>query len=276
MQILPWIAAVSTFALFAAALGAWRSWARRPATAVPLPNEWRLTGRPVFSADERIVHRQLREALPQHVVLAKLPLVRFCQPVDPEQRRFWYELLGQIHIGFVICSAEGRLLLAIDLDADRHTSQCVLQIKRAVLDACKVRYLRCPIEALPAGVDLQRMVPGSAIARSVVAPQAREADLDVARDALASTVALRRAERTVRWQDSAQFQDSFFVTDGAGEGFGDSQFASAAPVAVAHVFAHCNATDADDDPGRGVVDTSASAAKLDQGLPDALGPPRAG
>ena len=49
----------------------------------PLPTDWALTGRPVFSDDERRVYRQLREALPHHIVLSKLPLVRFCQPEGP-------------------------------------------------------------------------------------------------------------------------------------------------------------------------------------------------
>ena len=50
--------------------------------------------RPVFSTDERRVYRLLREALPHHIVLSKLPLVRFCQPTDPAQVRYWFDLLG--------------------------------------------------------------------------------------------------------------------------------------------------------------------------------------
>ena len=65
MQILSWVTA---FALCAAALGVWRLRARRPSAARQLPTEWALTSRPVFSADERSVHRLLREALPQHIV----------------------------------------------------------------------------------------------------------------------------------------------------------------------------------------------------------------
>jgi GNAT superfamily N-acetyltransferase len=88
-----------------------------------LPSEWTLTARPVFSTDERRVYRQLREALPHHIVLSKLPLVRFCQPTDPQEVRYWYELLGSIHVTFAICSANGRVLAAIDLDTDRSSSR---------------------------------------------------------------------------------------------------------------------------------------------------------
>ena len=76
------------------------------------------SARPVFSSDERRVYRQLREALPHHIVLSKLPMVRFCQPTDPSEVRFWYELLGSIHVTFAICSANGRVLAAIDMQRE--------------------------------------------------------------------------------------------------------------------------------------------------------------
>src|SRR6185295_4084806 len=100
MQLtLPWIIAlVATVALALAV--AWLVLRRRAPQPKPLPNEWTLTSRPVFSTDERRVYRQLREALPHHIVLSKLPLVRFCQPTDPQDVRFWYELLGAIHVTF--------------------------------------------------------------------------------------------------------------------------------------------------------------------------------
>ena len=84
-----------------------------------------MTARPVFSTDERRVYRQLREALPHHIVLAKLPLVRFSQPTDQEQVRYWYALLGSIDVTFAVCSANGRVLAAIDLDNDRAGSRRV-------------------------------------------------------------------------------------------------------------------------------------------------------
>ena len=99
----------------------------------------------------------------------------------------------------------------------------MLQIKRSVLSACRVRYLRCPIEQLPTVAELQRLVPGSgAAARG--GPISRPGDLDGARDALASTVALRRAERSTLWQDSTQFHDSFFAADSRFDSFGNSDF----------------------------------------------------
>ena len=223
MQTLPWILAFAAMALLVIALGAW-ALQRKPKKSAALPTDWALAARPVFSTDERRVYRLLREALPHHIVLSKLPLVRFCQPTDPNEVRYWFDLLGTSHVTFAVCSANGRVLAAIDLDTDRGNSRRVMQIKQSVLAACRVRYLRCPVDHLPSVAELQLLVPSSnAPARG---PQpAKAANLYQARDSLANAVASRRAERTALWQDSSVFQDSFFAPDTRMDGFGSSEFA---------------------------------------------------
>ena len=221
----PLTIALAALAGIAAASVAWLWWSRRPPKPMPLPNDWALTARPVFSTDERRVYRLLREALPHHIVLSKLPLVRFSQPVDPSRVRYWYDLLGSIHVAFAVCSANGRVLAAIDLDSDRGNSRRVLQIKQSVLGACRVRYLRCPVENLPSVAEWQLLVPqAGANARGPQAAAAPTQNLHQARDTLANTVAHRRAERTALWQDSSLFQDSFFALDTRSDGSGQSEF----------------------------------------------------
>src|SRR6476659_2424240 len=228
METLPWIAAVLALSLLAvvAIVGIWIM--RRPKRQPPLPTEWSLSARPVFSTDERRVYKLLREALPHHIVLSKLPLVRFSQSSDPTEVRFWYDLLGAINVTFAVCSANGRVLAAIDLDTDRGNSRRILQIKQSVLGACRIRYLRCPVDNLPTAAELQLLVPSSTAATArgpqpgIVPPR----DIDEARDSLASTVATRRAQRSALWQDSSVFQDSFFAPDNRQDTLGNSEFAS--------------------------------------------------
>jgi len=198
---------------------------RKPAKAPPLPTEWALTARPVFSSDERRAYRQLREALPHHIILSKLPLLRFCQPADPNEGQYWYNLLGATYVTFALCSANGRVLAAIDLDDDRGGSRRTRQVKQHVLNACRVRYLRCPFDHLPTAAELQLLVPGSGAAARGPQPAPRH-PLHLARDALSSTVAHRRAERTALWQDSALFQDSFFAPGERFDPFASSEFGS--------------------------------------------------
>lgn len=211
-QTLPWIVALVAMAVLAPAAVWLALRPRKPPKAKPLPKEWTLSARPVFSSDERRVYRQLREALPHHIVLSKLPLVRFCQPNDPQQVRYWYELLGSIHVTFAVCSANGRVLAAIDLSGDRSGPSRSMQIKQAVLGACRVRYLRCPVDHLPSIPELQLLVPQSAAASRGPQPAPAPAMYE-ARDSLSTAVASRRRERTALWQDSGFFQDSFFAPD---------------------------------------------------------------
>jgi len=213
-QTLPWIIALVAVAVLAPAAVWFALRPRKAAKPKPLPTEWSLAARPVFSTDERRVYRQLREALPHHIVLSKLPLVRFCQPNDPQQVRYWYDMLGSIHVTFAVCSANGRVLAAIDLAGDRASQSRSMQIKQAVLGACRVRYLRCPIDHLPSIPELQLLVPQSAAASR--GPQPAPA-VYRARDSLATAVASRRRERTTLWQDSGFFHDSFFAPDSRGD-----------------------------------------------------------
>ncbi|NUZ05585.1 DUF2726 domain-containing protein [Piscinibacter koreensis] len=226
MEPIPWISA-GVAALVAVALAGWLVIAQRRRSAGALPTEWALTPRPVFSVDERRVYRLLREALPHHIVLSKLPLVRFCQPTDPSAVRYWFDLLGGAHVTFAVCSPNGRVLAALDLDAEKNAARRSLQIKQAVLTACRVRYLRCPADNLPSVAELQLLVPSSASAgaRSPQPASAPAPDpLSDVRDTLSSTVATRRAERSALWQDSSLFQDSFFAPDSRLEAFGNSDF----------------------------------------------------
>ncbi|MCV2359446.1 DUF2726 domain-containing protein [Paucibacter sp. TC2R-5] len=229
MQItIPWIVALVVGSSLLAFLAAWVL--RRPKNAAnkPLPTEWALTARPVFSADERRVYRLLKEALPHHVILAKLPMVRFCQPTEASEVRYWFELLGAINVTFAICSPNGRVLAAVDLDSERGISGRGLQIKQSVLGACRVRYLRCAIDNLPSAAELQLLVPfsnsnsrgpqpapapHSAInARSPIngsTPRRSGASTQ----SIAGGNAASTKGRNSLWQDSAVFHDSFFAPD---------------------------------------------------------------
>ena len=219
-QMLPWIVALVAVAVLAPAVVWFALRPRAPKTA-PLPSEWNLSARPVFSTDERRVYRQLREALPHHIVLSKLPLVRFCQPTDPQEVRFWYELLGAIHVTFAVCSANGRVLAAIDLDTDRGNSRRVMQIKQAVLAACRVRYLRCPVDHLPSIPELQLLVPQSS--SQTRGPQAAPPPVYTP-DRASSDYPGRRRAREALWQDSGFFHDSFFGVESRSADLGSSDF----------------------------------------------------
>lgn len=222
-QYLPWVLTTASLTALSLLLAAWavQRWRRRPTGPAPLPVDWDLLPRPVFTADERRIYRQLREALPHHIVLAKLPLVRLCQPSDPKQVRYWFDLLGAIHVTFAVCSANGRVLAAIDLSYDRGGPPGrSTRIKQAVMGACRVRYLRCPADHLPSIPELQLLVPQSSHASR--GPQSAEGMATVRGVAHATAPSSRRRERSTLWQDSMAFSDSFFAPErGFETGHGD-------------------------------------------------------
>lgn len=226
---LPWIiaglSALAVAGLVAALL------LRRPRRErKPLPTEWSLSPRPVFSADERRVFRLLREALPHHVVMCKLPMVRFCQPTEARDVRYWYELLGGISVNFAICSPNGRVLAAIDIESERPGSARSLQIKQAVLAACRIRYLRASVDNLPSATELQLLVPysnqGSRAGMGAMPRAAHAGHAGVAHAPSAPPAAPRRAApaapaaRNTLWNDSPVFSDSFFAPDSRYDAFG--------------------------------------------------------
>lgn len=230
MQTLPWIIALAAIALLASMTTLLVLRVRkRPKKLPPLPTEWALSPRPVFSTDERRVYRLLREALPHHVVLAKLPLVRLCQPSDTGEVQYWYELLGPIHVTFAVCSANGRVLAAIDLDNERATPRRTQQIKQSVLAACRVRYLRCPVDNPPSIAELQLLVPQSGLAARGPMQSPVQA-LHPVRSGAQAPTAGSRPKRTSLWQDSSQFQDSFFAPDNRVDSLAGSDFAALVPL----------------------------------------------
>ncbi len=236
-HLLPWILASLSLALALGAVCLFMS-RKKARDASALPTEWALTSRPVFNSHERRLYRLLRESVPQQVVLAKVPLVRFCQPTDPKTVRYWFGLLGNSHISFAICSNNGRVLGVVDIEGDRPASRRLTAIKQSVMSACGIRYLSCTAERMPTVAEIQQLVPS---------PGAVAMGLSAALDANAN-----RRERKTLWQDSGFMQDSFFGMDGRGE-VRSSSFGAAGPG-----YSGRDRSPRPDDIGGVVIDTPVS------------------
>jgi hypothetical protein len=209
----------------AAATAATLWWCRRTQRRVPrrLPAHWAVVPRPLFNTDERRLQRRLVEAFPRHLVVPKLQLVRFCHAERALDTRYWFDLLSPLHVSFAVCSDNGRVVLAIDIESHpgrdkTRTEQRTALIKNSALEACRVRYARCPAGQLPALSELQALLPdGVAAVRHPV-----DQHLQAARHQLAQAVAKRRHERAPA-AGGNEFADSFFSAD--------SRFDPAAPSA---------------------------------------------
>ena len=211
MDMLTWTLGVAVVVLLVV-IAAMRSRSAGALTSA-LPSRWALQPRPVLSDEERRIFRHLVESLPEHSVLVKLPLVRFCQPTDPMRVQYWFDLLGPTHVPFAVCTPTGRIVAAIDIDGDRPGSPRSQQIKKAVLAACRIRHLRVKPGALPSSAELRiavQTVPQHAAAREAPA-----------------NVAPRQAPR-VAPEGSADFADSFFDPASRYDEFLSSEFGALA------------------------------------------------
>jgi hypothetical protein len=182
-----------------------------------LPERWPLVPRPVLSAAEQQAFEQLQAAFSHELVLVKLPLVRFCQPLDTQRSRHWYELIGACYVTFAICSKEGRVLLALDLEYKTHRqmpSERTEKIKSSVLAACKIRHVKFSAERLPTAQELTKLLKHSqSSAQRKQKNQENHAIGESMRRASASLVQTLRSRRETRpWGADSQFAaDSFFA-----------------------------------------------------------------
>lgn len=206
MTPISWLIALACL-LVGAVLGTVLQNAWRKSQTRRWPHEWTITPRPIFSSHDRMMWDHLTATLPNHIILAKVPLLRFCQAASSRQARFWYDLLNPLYVGFVICSPSGRVLVAIDQDSDAKSSRPIL-LKAAALQACRIRHVRCRPGALPSAAEIHSWVSSEGMTARHSADAER---IEQAVAQLSSTVRKRRAER-VQWNDSA-FADSFLVPD---------------------------------------------------------------
>ena len=149
----------SLFALFGGLI-AW-AWLRMKSTPA-LPNDWAVSARASLGVTERVLYQQLRRAFPQCSIMPKLGLVKFCQPDDPSRVGYWYNLLGSSQVTFAVCDADGWVLLAVDLEAERPRSRRRKQVKQSVLAACRIQHLIVTRGPLPALSELRAMIPSGA------------------------------------------------------------------------------------------------------------------
>lgn len=191
------------------------------------PRAFRLNARPVFNTHERLLYRELKAALPQHVVLAKVNVLRFCQAAAETEARLWFDRLHTLNVTFAVCTPNGAVISVIDLDLrPQRTVGRSQRLKEAVLEACRIRYIRCQPGQWPRAALLASWALGHATTPSAVAPAASAASpatatpgpadaspLATARAELAQKLHRRRAERSSRFQDSRFASDSFFADD---------------------------------------------------------------
>lgn len=135
---------------------AYAGWMRRRAGAKPrLPAKWPLAARGLFNSHEHEVLQWLRKTFHDHVVMAKIPVLRFTSPLDKEEsqadRERWQALLAGVYTTFTVCTADGKVLGCVDVPGKRGLSQANRELKETLLSDCGIAYTVVGVKRLPTG-----------------------------------------------------------------------------------------------------------------------------
>jgi hypothetical protein len=234
----------STFLLIGLALVAgtvlgavlYAAWLRRQSSAsLRLPDRWPLAARVVVTNQEHEVLTWLRATFHEHLVMVKLPVLRFTMPVDKEKNgggTRWQELLGGVYCTFTVCTTNGNVLGCVDVSGKRGMSRANRSLKESLLSDCHIAYTVVSSKALPRGSAMRAAFLGELEEEDQIEEQVTRggnssfhADLDsFTRDKrlAAKEAALRELNQSSEPSPMPKHQPAGFNPDGTGA-FGASQ-----------------------------------------------------
>ncbi len=182
-----------------------------------LPSDWPLAPRPLFSGQEEQVFMFLRNAFPEHLVLAKVPLARFMRLKKGEDPNVWFPLINPLHVTFIVCTQKGFVIGALDLPNEANMSASANTLKQRALQVCGIKYMSLTGAALPTAFMLRSMMLGSAPEpdrpHSEIYRSSTFGDIDAARAKLDETIKTKRSDREAWSPESIVGADSFLNSD---------------------------------------------------------------
>ena len=143
--------------MFGVVLYAW--WVHQKAVAsVPLPAKWPLASRAMITKEEHEVLRWLGATFHDHLVMVKLPVLRFTIPTGKERNAAWprlQQLLNGVYCTFTVCTTNGNVVGCVDVPSKRGLSKASRDMKEALLSDCHIPYVVVRSLNLPQGVAMR-------------------------------------------------------------------------------------------------------------------------
>lgn len=123
---------------------------------------WEPTATRVLTATEREAHQILLRALPEHLILAQVPLARFIKVPTRNSYVEWMRRVGSLSADLVVCDAHTQVVAVVEIrqpmGREKERSQRRHQRMDRVLEAAGV----------PVHVWLEGALPGPAVARETI------------------------------------------------------------------------------------------------------------
>ena len=194
-----------------------------------MPEKWPLTSRVLVTNEEHEVFKWLAGVFHDHLVMVKLPVLRFTAPVNKNENGAgarWQELLGGVYCTLTVCTSNGNVLGCVDVPGKRGLNKRNRQFKESLLSECRIAYTVVRSASLPEAGAMRAAFLGEMYVEDQKEVEVTRggdssfhADIDSftkeKRNA-AKAAALIALNKKDAGKDAAAFQPSGFNPDGTG------------------------------------------------------------
>lgn len=179
------------------------AWLRRNKAKVKLrlPDHWPLRARKIVSGNEKEVWDWLRRCFPDHVVMAKVAILRFtlldetCNVsissntlADSQVKsEDWLELLDGIYTTFTISTEDGKVIGCVDVSGKPTFTKGSHELKETLLLDCDIAYIVVSASKLPTVASMRSSFLGEMEIESLEDQVTRGADSEFYADMRAFT-----------------------------------------------------------------------------------------
>ena len=174
-------------------------WRRR---AAPAPRAKRrvvqavsVQPRAMLNRTELQVWRWLQQVFPDHRIMVKLPVTRFCMPRDPTAAEGLFAMLTGVYCTFTLTDDAGRAVGCVDVVGERRLSRGNRQLKQTLLSQCQVGYWVMAPDTMPEPWAIRAEFLGLDATDPGFAPSSESMQLQTARHNLVETLDRRRSDR---------------------------------------------------------------------------------
>lgn len=147
------VAGVGLISGTALGVGAHAWWLRSQAhNRMRLPSKWPLAARVMMTNEEYEVFKWLRTTFHDHLLMVKLPVLRFTVPVNKDKNgggERWQDMLGGVYCTFTVCTANGNVVGCVDVPGKRGSNKGNRELKESLLSDCKIAYTAVRSVKLP-------------------------------------------------------------------------------------------------------------------------------
>jgi very-short-patch-repair endonuclease len=140
---------------------------------------WPFSLRRPLTEPEQVLYFRLRQALPDHMVLAQVGMSRFLAVRRGHNARAWYNRINRMNVDFLVCNKDASVVAAIELDEasqqqpDRANTDAK---KELALKAAGVRLVRWKVSAMPDEAAIQMSIATAATTPGKRASRAESPD----------------------------------------------------------------------------------------------------